>query len=92
MLAWLGDVDGCGPPLMDAVRCDDAATAAADGSRLELSPMLRFSGMDCWACVGELLLGVLPSHSLFVENLRDKLLPVDFSVGACDTIGDMTSS
>ncbi len=78
---------------MDAVKWDDAATAAADGSRLEFSAMLRFSGIDCGRWVGELLLGPFPSHSRFVENLRDKLLPEPFcSVGMCVTTGDMASS
>lgn len=78
---------------MDAVRCDDAATAAAEGSRFVLSAMLRFSGIDCGMWVGELLLGALPSHRRLVENFLDKLLPpLAFSVGMCEVIGDMTSS
>ena len=31
----MGDI--CGPPVMDAVRCEDAAIAAAEGSKEEVS-------------------------------------------------------
>lgn len=84
ILARLGDVaDCCEPPFMPAVRWEEASRAAAEGSRVELSVMGLPSGMDCWMCVGELLLGVAPKKSRLVENFRDRLLPL-FSVGSCD--------
>jgi hypothetical protein len=55
---------------MDAVRCEDAARAAAEGSREELSTNVRPSWM-----VGDRSFGVDPRKSFFVENLRDRLLP-----------------
>lgn len=82
MRGWLwyaGDVgDGCGgalgdicwPPFMDAVRCEEAASAAAEGSREELSTNARPSGI-----VGDGFFGPDPRKSFLVENLRDRLLP-----------------
>lgn len=64
----LGDI--CGPPAIDAVRCEEAAKAAAEGSRDELSTRARPSGM-----VGEGFLGPDERKSLLVENLRERLLP-----------------
>lgn len=91
IFGWLGDVAGCEPPLSEAVRCEEAATAAAEGSRFEASAMGFPSGIDWGICVGELFFGVEPRNSLLVENLRDKP-PLVFSCGTCDTMGDTTSS
>ena len=90
MLAWFGDEDGCDPPLTEAVRWLEAATAAAEGSRLESATDLP-SGIDWGMWVGELLFGVEPRNSRLVENLRESPLPI-FSGGSCDTIGDIPSS
>jgi hypothetical protein len=37
----LGEGCDCEPPVMEAVRWEEAASAAADGSRLELSVKVR---------------------------------------------------
>lgn len=71
MFGWLGDVVGWEPPLMEAVRWEEAATAAAEGSRFEPSAMGFPSGMDWDMWVGELFFGIEPRKSLLVENLRD---------------------
>lgn len=92
MLTRLGEVAlGGASPFIEAVRWDEAATAAAEGSRLELSEIALPSGIDCGMWVGELLFGVEPRNNRLVENFLDKLLPL-FSGGSCDTNGDMTSS
>ena len=75
---------------MEAVRCDDAATAAAEGSRLELSGTDLPSGIDCGICVGELVFGVGFSHRPFLESLRPKLLV--FSGGGCRVTGELMPS
>jgi hypothetical protein len=76
---YAGEVgDGCGtefgdiccPPVIEAVRCEDAAIAAAEGSRDELSTSVRPS----WI-VGEGFFGVEPRNSFLVENFRDRPLP-----------------
>jgi len=65
----LGDI--CWPAARDAVRCEDAASAAAEGSREERSTKARPSGI-----VGEGFFGPPEARkSLLVENLRDRLLP-----------------
>ncbi len=87
MLIGFGDVEGWEPLDMPAVRWFEAATAAADGSRFEESAIALPSGMDWGRWVGELFFGVEPRNSRFVENLRDKLLPI-FSGGICAVIGD----
>lgn len=46
ILARLGEVAGCASPFMEVVRWEDAAMAAADGSRVELSVMAFPSGID----------------------------------------------
>ena len=71
----LGDI--CWPPAIDAVRCEEAARAAAEGSRDELSTRARPSGM-----VGEGFFGPGARKSLLVENLRDRLLPTFLSAAA----------
>jgi len=64
---------------MEAVRCEDAANAAADGSRLELSDRVRVS----WYDVGDGFLGPLLRKRRFVENLRDSPpLLSDIEVGS----------
>ena len=68
----LGDI--CGPWPSEAVRCEDAATAAAEGSNEEWSTSARCSWM-----VGDGFLGAEPRKSFLVENLRDRLLPVRVS-------------
>ena len=78
-------------PFIEAVRCDEAARAAADGSRVELPFKGLFSGMDWETCVGELLFGVEPRKSRFVENFRERLLAV-FSEGNEEIKGDIMSS
>lgn len=83
MFGWLGDVVCWEPPLMEAVRWEEAATAAAEGSRLEPSAIGFPSGMDWDRWVGELFFGIAPRKSLLVENLRDKPVTV-FSWGAWD--------
>ena len=92
MLGRLGDVAGFwDSPFMLAVRWEEAARAAAEGSRLELSDIGLCSGMDCWMWVGELLFGVAPRKRRLVLNFRDRLLPL-FSIGICDDDGDIMSS
>lgn len=76
----LGDI--CWPPAIEAVRCEDAARAAAEGSRDELSTKARPSGI-----VGEGFFGPEARKSLLVENLRDRLLPTPPPVAAG---GDVT--
>ena len=71
----LGDI--CAPVPRDAVRCEDAATAAAEGSKEAWSTSARCSWM-----VGEGFLGADPRNSFLVENLRDRLLPVRLSAVA----------
>lgn len=59
---------------MDAVKCDDAAIAAADGSSDELScngPLPK---------VGEGIFGADPSHNFLVENFRESPPEPDLSV------------
>lgn len=91
-LAREGEVAGCIlSPFMEAVRCEEAARAAAEGSRVELPFTDLFSGIAWGTWVGELLLGMDRRRSCFVENLRDRLLPI-FSGGGCDTRGDIMSS
>ena len=42
IFCWCGVDDGWDPPpLMNVVRCDEAATAAADGSRFDASTSLE---------------------------------------------------
>ena len=91
MLTWLGEVAGCDPPLMEGIRCDAAAAAAAEGSRFEASAIGFPSGIDGGMWVGELFFGVEPRNSLLVENLRDSP-PLGFSCGTCDTIEGTMSS
>ena len=80
-LIRLGEVLGCDPPDIDAVRWEEAAIAAAEGSR-ELGSLRDFpSWIVLGTCVGELFLGVEPRKS-FLENVRVRLLPV-FSGAAC---------
>lgn len=80
---YAGDVgDGCAMELgdicwltpSDAVRCEEAAMAAAEGSKDEWSTSAR-----CSWIVGEGFLGADPRKSFLVENLRERLLPVDRS-------------
>ena len=78
----MGDI--CAPAPSDAVRCEEAATAAAEGSNEEWSTSARCSWM-----VGEGFLGADPKKSFLVENLRDRLLPVLLSWVAG---GDVTCS
>lgn len=78
-------------PFMEVVRWDEAARAAAEGSRVEFPFTGLFSGIACGTCVGELLFGVDPRRRRFVENLRERLLPI-FSGGGCETRGDIMSS
>ena len=79
MFALDGEVaDGWLSPFMDVVRWDEAARAAAEGSRVEGSVIALFSGIEAGTWVGELDLGVEPRKSLLVLNLRERLLP-DFS-------------
>ena len=88
----LGDVAGFwDSPFMLAVRCEEAARAAAEGSRFELSDMGLCSGMDWVMWVGELLFGVAPRKRRLVLNFRDRLLPL-FSIGICDDDGEIMSS
>lgn len=56
---------------------------AAEGSRFVLSFIAFPSGIDWGMWVGELFLGVEPRNSRFVENLRERLLPL-LSGCACD--------
>ena len=64
------------------MRCDDAAIAAAEGSRLDESCNVRPSTI----VVGERLLGLLLLRkSLFVENLRDN--PLLFCSGNSSGVG-----
>ena len=78
--AELGDI--WGPPVIVAVRCDDAASAAAEGSNEELSSSVRPS----WI-VGEGFFGAELRTNFFVESLRCMLGPPDpeFKLG-----GDVT--
>lgn len=62
---WYGEFEWCDPPVMDAVRCDDAAIAAADGSKLEGSASARPS------CIVGDVLGCEPRKSFFVDHFRD---------------------
>lgn len=73
---------------MAVVRCDEAATAAAEGSRFVLSDKGLPSGMGCGTWVGELFLGVEPKKKFFFDGLRNRLDP-DFSA-PCETGGNMT--
>ena len=77
--------EGC-PPLIDAVRCEEPAIAAADGSNVEVSLKDLPSGMDCWTWVGELVLGVEPPGNSFFERVLVRL--PDFS-GWATTGGDV---
>lgn len=83
----LGEVLGWEPPDMEAVRWEEAAMAAAEGSRFALSFSVLPSGIDCGMWVGELFLGVEPRKS-FLENVRERLLPV-FSGCGCVTGGEV---
>lgn len=64
--AWLGE--RASPSRMEAVRCVDAAMAAAEGSRLVLSVSPRPS----WVIVGDGFFGALLRKRRLVENLRDR--------------------
>ena len=91
ILAEFGDADGCDelPPFIPAVRCCEAAMAAAEGSRVEVSAMDRPSTIDWGMWVGELDFGVPPRNSRLVENLRERMLPFPTSCGiAVAVIGD----
>jgi hypothetical protein len=75
----LGDVgegrfgESCDFPFI-VLRCDDAAMAAADGSRFEPSLYVRLSWIEGGIWVGELFLGVVPPWTL-LENVRDMIDP-----------------
>jgi len=64
--AWLGERASLSR--IEAVRCEDAAMAAADGSRLALSVGARLS----WIIVGDGFFGPLLRKRRLVENLRDR--------------------
>ena len=76
---------GEGWPFIEAVRCEEAAIAAADGSRVGVSWKGRFSGMDCGMCVGELFFDAEdPPAKSFLEKDLVRLLPVfSFSGFSC---------
>lgn len=87
---YAGEVgEGCGwfgePPVwsrMDAVRCDDAAIAAAEGSRLDESCNVLPSTI----VVGERFVGFAdPRKRRFVENFRDS--PLLFCSGNSSGVG-----
>ena len=88
ILTWFGEVEFCCPPLIEAVRWFEAARAAAEGSKFELSDMDLPSGMECGRCVGELLFGVKPKVNFLVDCFRVGNL----SLGACDGTGDAMPS
>lgn len=67
---------------MEAVRCVDAAIAAAEGSRFVLSVMERPSCM----AVGDGFFGALLRNRRFVENFRDNP-PLPSVVGALESSG-----
>lgn len=75
---------------MVAVRWEEAATAAADGSRFDESARNLPSGIDWGMWVGELFFGVEPMKSRLVENLRDN--PPVFASESCDTVCAIESS
>lgn len=61
-MSWFGEP--C--EAIDAVRCDDAAMAAAEGSKdvaSDIGPL---------PMVGEGIFGAEPSHNFLVENFRDR--------------------
>ena len=64
--AWLGERASLSR--IEAVRCEDAAMAAADGSRLVFSVRPRLSCM----IVGDGFFGPLLRKRRLVENLRDR--------------------
>lgn len=60
MLAGFGDG---APPVIEAVRCEDAAMAAAEGIRLGFSGTILPSGIDEGGYVGDAFLGVGFDHN-----------------------------
>lgn len=80
--AWLGERASLSR--MEAVRWEDAANAAAEGSRLVLSVIVRPSCM----AVGEGFFGALLRKRRFVENLRDRPpLPSDIDALVSSGVG-----
>lgn len=81
-MLYPGDVgEGCGydgevcePSRIWAVRWEEAAIAAAEGSKVEPSVNSRLS-----CTVGDGFFGAEPRKSFFVENFRAKLLPLSCS-------------
>ena len=77
--------------VMDAVRCEDAAMAAAEGSSAESRGVLP-SGMVCCMYVGEAFFGVELIQNAFLDPLRMSPVPeADWGGGAVET-GEETPS